>query len=370
MLAEEIEGLGFTDVYVDEHAYIYGHIPATPGLEDEPSIALIAHMDTIPDEDFPGTNVKPRCIPNYDGSPIPLGESGRVLDPALFSDLGDCVGHTLIVTDGTTVLGADDKAGIAEILTACEEILTDGLPHGPVSVCFTPDEEIGHGASLLDLDRLGADFAYTVDGGAVEELNAETFNAAGATVTVHGVNVHPGDAKGKMKNASLIAMEFASLLPVTDTPACTEGREGYFHLTGMRGNVETGILDYIIRDHDAQRFAQRKVLLEQAAAFLNAKYGDGTVELSLRDQYRNMAEVLSRYPEVRRRAETAIRAVGLEPVLVPVRGGTDGSQLSFRGLPCPNLGTGGAAFHGPYEHISVQNMEKAVAILKNLLRTA
>ena len=370
LLEEELRALGFEEVGVDEHAYVYGCLPATPGCEAEPCIALIAHLDTIPDEDFPGENVRPVLVPDYDGAPLPLGESGRVLDPARFPDLLDCVGHTLITTDGTTVLGADDKAGIAEIITACEEIIAERLPHGPVAVCFSPDEEIGHGASLLDLDRLGADFAYTVDGGAVNEWNAETFNAAAAVVTLHGVNVHPGDAKGKMKNASLLAVEFASLLPAAETPACTEGRDGFFHLTGMKGNVETATLEYIIRDHHADKFSARKLLLEQAADFLNAKYGADTAELCLREQYRNMAEVLDRFPAMRDRAEKAIRASGLEPVLVPVRGGTDGSQLSLRGLPCPNLGTGGACFHGPYEHISVENMDKAVEVLKNLLCTA
>ncbi len=368
-LEAEMNALGFADVYVDEeHAYVYGHLPASAGCESLPCIALIAHLDTIPDADFSGLNVRPQLVPDYDGGDLPLGGSGRVLSPSVFPDLKKRIGHTLITTDGTTVLGADDKAGIAEILTACEELLQRGIPHGPVAVCFPPDEEIGHGAALLDLWRLGADFAYTVDGSDPSEYNAETFNAAAAAVTVRGVNVHPGEAKARMRNASLIAMEFHALLPAAEQPACTEGYEGFFHLTGMTGSVEQATLSYIIRDHDAARFAAREETLRHAAKVLNEKYGAGTLTLELREQYRNMAEVLQSRPEITERAEKAIRAAGLEPVRVPIRGGTDGSQLSFRGLPCPNLGTGGAGFHGPYEHISVEAMDRMVTILINLLR--
>ncbi len=367
LLKQELRELGFTDVYVDEHAYVYGTLPAVAGFEEQPCIGLIAHLDTIPDADFSGADVKPCLVEDYDGSPIPLGESGRILSPELFPDLERCIGHTLITTDGTSVLGADDKAGIAEILTACEQLQAEKLPHGKISVCFTPDEEIGHGAALLDLKRFGADFAYTVDGGAVEELNTETFNAASATLEFHGVNVHPGDAKGKMRNASLLAMEFSALLPPAERPENTEGHEGFFHLTETRGNVENAVLRYIIRDHDSAHFEIRKNMILQAAGYMNERYGAGTVSVSLQDQYRNMESALQQHAFVAERAEAAIRSVGLCPKRVPIRGGTDGAQLTFRGLPCPNLGTGGAGFHGPYEHISVQNMDLAVGILKNLL---
>ena len=289
------------------------------------------------------------------------------METSNYCPLKELVGHTLIVTDGNTVLGADDKAGIAEILTACEELLAEKLPHGRIAVCFPPDEEIGHGAALLDLHRLGADFAFTVDGGAPEELSYETFNAASATVEVHGVNVHPGSAKGKMKNASLIAMEFNALLPAAERPEFTEEREGFFHLTAISGNVEKASMRYIIRDHNAERFSGRKENLYQAAKFLNERYGSGTISLQIEEQYRNMEEILHSRMEIVERAKAAIQEAGLTPKCVPVRGGTDGSQLSFRGLPCPNLGTGGAGFHGPYEHISVQRMNLVVQILKNLL---
>ncbi len=367
VLRDEMTALDFDGVYVDEHAYVYGFLPATAGREGEPCIALIAHLDTIPDSDFSGKDVRPRLVENYDGGELPLGESGRVLSPSLFPDLENLKGHTLITTDGTTILGADDKAGIAEILTACEELLRSGLPHGRVAVCFTPDEEIGHGASLLSFERLGADFGYTVDGGGLDQINTETFNAAEVTVTLTGVNVHPGDAKGRMRNASLLAVEFAGLLPAAERPETTQGYEGFFHLTDMSGTVDRASLSYIVRDHDAVHFEIRKNMMAQAAVYLNEKYGQGTASLTVRDQYRNMAEVLQRCPQAISRAEDAIRKAGLTPHRVPVRGGTDGSQLSFRGLPCPNLGTGGACFHGPYEHISVQNMDLAVRILINLL---
>ena len=366
VLELEMRELGFEDVSVDSHAYVYGTLPATSGMEDRPAVALIAHLDTIPDEDFPGQGVKPRIIPDYDGGEVTLGESGRVLKPEVFPDLAVCIGHTLIVTDGTTVLGADDKAGIAEIMTACEELIVEDVPHGRIEVCFTPDEEIGHVAALLSLERLNADFGYTVDGGNVSEINFETFNAAGADVFIRGINVHPGDAKNKMRNAALIAMEFHSMLPAADQPAMTEGYEGFFHLTKLQGDVESAELRYIVRDHDAAVFRARLRMMEHAVKTLNEKYGENTVRMEIREQYRNMKEVLDGVPDVITRAEHAIRLAGLEPKRVPVRGGTDGSQLSFRGLPCPNLGTGGAGFHGPYEHITAENMDLSVAVLKNL----
>ena len=365
LLAREMIEMGLSEVYEDEHAYVYGVLPATPGLEDRPCIGLIAHIDTIPD--FSGENVKPTLHPNYDGKDVVLGESGRVLSVSQFPHLSGLKGHTLITTDGTTVLGADDKAGVAEILTACERVMEEKLPHGRIAVCFTPDEEVGHGAALLDLDRLGADFGYTVDGGILEQINFETFNAAAAHWTVNGFNVHPGSAKNTMVNASLVAMEINAMLPSGDVPEKTEKYEGFFHLTDMQGNVEKATLDYIIRDHDAAAFRVREETMRHIEALINEKYGAGTAQLSIREQYRNMAEILSDRMEIVELAERAIERAGLTPERVPIRGGTDGSQLSFRGLLCPNLGTGGYGFHGPYEHITAENMDKAVEILLNVL---
>lgn len=365
MLAEEMEAMGLEGVYVDEHAYVYGFIPASEGYEDRPCIAFNAHVDTIPD--FCGENVKPRVIENYDGKPVPLGDSGRVLDPEQFPHLKDLVGKTLITTDGTTVLGADDKAGIAEIMTAAERILTEKLPHGRVALCFSPDEEVGHGAALMDLERLGADFGYTLDGDEVNGINYETFNAAAAHWEVNGFNVHPGSAKDVMINASLVAMEINSMLPSGDVPAKTENYEGFFHLTDMSGNVELAKLDYIIRDHDSAVFEARKNTMRHIEALINAKYGENTAKLTIRDQYRNMAVLLRERMDVVHLAEEAIRKQGLTPVSVPMRGGTDGANLSFRGLLCPNLGTGGYAYHGPYEHITAEGMDTAVEIILSIV---
>ena len=365
MLAAEMRELGFSEVYEDEHAYVYGVLPASVGMEDKPSVGLIAHIDTVPD--FSGENVDPQLHENYDGGDVVLGQSGRVLTVKNFPDLATVKGHTLITTDGTTVLGADDKAGVAEILTACETILREGRPHGRIAVCFTPDEEVGHGAALLDIARLGVDFAFTADGGELDEINFETFNAASAHLDIHGFNVHPGSAKNTMVNASLVAMEINAMLPAGDVPEKTENYEGFYHLTDMQGNVEKATLDYIIRDHDAASFAARKACLRHIEALINEKYGEGTAVLTLREQYRNMAEKLSEHMEIVELAEKAIARAGLVPKRIPVRGGTDGAQLSFRGLLCPNIGTGGYGFHGPYEHISVENMDKAVEILLNIL---
>lgn len=364
-LAGEMRALGMARVYEDEHAYVYGELPASAGMEDKPAIGFIAHIDTVPD--FSGENVRPQVIENYDGGPVQLGTSGRTLSPAKFPELSDFVGQTLITTDGTTVLGADDKAGVAEIMTACEHIIAENRPHGRISVCFTPDEEVGHGAALLDLERFGADFAYTMDGGVLNEVNFETFNAASAHWEINGFNIHPGDAKNTMINACLVAMEINSMLPSGDTPAKTEGYEGFFHLMEMSGTVEAAALDYIVRDHDAAAFAVRKETMRHIEKLINEKYGAGTAKLTLADQYRNMAECLSAHMEVVELAEKAIRKAGLEPVRVPIRGGTDGAQLSFRGLPCPNLGTGGYSFHGPFEHITVEGMDVVVDIILNLI---
>ena len=365
LLADELRALGMAEVYEDEHAYVYAALPASAGMEGERAIGLIAHIDTVPD--FSGENVRPQVIENYDGGEVTLGTSGRVLSPEKFAELPALKGQTLITTDGTTVLGADDKAGVAEIMTACERIIAQGIPHGRIAVCFTPDEEVGHGAALLDFDRLRADFAYTVDGGALEEVNFETFNAAAAHWDITGFNIHPGDAKNTMINASLVACEINAMLPAGDTPAHTEGYEGFYHLMSMTGTVERAELDYIVRDHSAASFAAREATLQHIEKLINEKYGAGTAKLTLTEQYRNMAECMSGHMDIVERAERAIAAAGLKPVRVPVRGGTDGAQLSFRGLPCPNLGTGGHSFHGPYEHITAEAMDTAVEIILGIV---
>lgn len=366
MLADELKELGVSDVYVDGHCYVYGRIPATKGYEDVTRIGFLAHVDTIPD--FSGENVKPAVVENYGGGDIKLGESGRILSPANFPDLKKHIGKTLVVTDGTTVLGADDKAGIAEIMTAAERIINGDVPHGQVSIAFCPDEEIGHGASLLDLDRFGAELGYTSDGGTMCEIEYENFNAAGAELVFRGFNVHPGSAKDTMINASLVAMEFNSMLPAADIPSKTEGYEGFFHLTGMSGSVETAKLSYIIRDHSATVFEARKACMEHAAKAINEKYGAGTVTLKITEQYRNMLEVVRPRFEVVEKAFLAARKTGLEPTATPIRGGTDGAQLSFRGLPCPNLPTGSGGHHGPYEYAVCEDMEKCTELIINIVR--
>ncbi|MEG2007301.1 MAG: peptidase T [Oscillospiraceae bacterium] len=366
LLAGELLSLGVSDVEVSDSCYVYAHLPATAGLENAPCLGLIAHMDTSPD--FSGENVKPRIIENYDGEDVPLGTSGRVLTHNMFPSLRRLKGRTLIVTDGTTLLGADDKAGIAEIMTLLEKLIDDSAPHGRISVCFTPDEEVGCGTAHFDLKKLGADFAYTLDGEEEGEVVFENFNACAATVTFSGVNLHPGSSKDAMVNAGLVAMEFNAMLPAGDTPRNTEGYEGFFHLISMSGTVEKSETRYIVRDHDAAKFEQRKDTLMHIEKLLNAKYGANTVRVALREQYRNMAEkIRPSYYHLVDNAIEATRAAGVEPILRPIRGGTDGAQLSWEGLPCPNLGTGGFGFHGPYEHISVEGMDKAVEILQNIV---
>ena len=366
LLATEMEALGMTDVFVDEHAYTYGFLPPTPGYELKKAIGFIAHLDTV--DDCGGTDTHPQVIKNYDGNPIPLGTSGRILDPQAFPHLKECLGKTILTTDGTSVLGADDKAGIAEIMTLCERLINDRIPHGKICVCFTPDEEIGHGAALLDLEQFGADLAYTVDGSVPGEIEYETFNAAAARLTAHGISVHPGDARGKMINAMKVIMEANAMLPDQEVPERTQDREGFYHLTGARGSVSEASADYILRDHDAAKIAERKQKMQEIARALNEKYGDGTVTCVIKDQYRNMAEVMADYPEVIDAARKAIQASGLTPSSRPVRGGTDGAQLSFRGLPCPNLGTGGYAYHGFYEYAVAEEMDTCVEVLLQLVR--
>ena len=365
LLAEEMRAIGLQKVYEDGRGYVYGYLPASAGMENEPTIGFIAHVDTAPD--FSGTGVKPVLHENYDGGDVALGTSGLVLSPEKFPDLKDCAGQTLITTDGTTLLGADDKAGVAEIMTACERIVKENLPHCAVAVAFTPDEEIGSGAELLDLECFGADFAYTVDGDEVGEINYETFNAAAASWEIRGVNVHPGSAKGIMINAALVACEINSLLPAEEIPAMTGGYEGFYHLLEMNASVERAEMKYIIRDHDAGKFAQRCATMRDIERRMNEKYGAGTAKLTLKEQYRNMAEVLNKRMDIIERAKRAMERSGITPVIRPVRGGTDGAQLSFRGLPCPNLGTGGSAFHGPYEHITAEHMDEAVDIILNII---
>ncbi len=366
LLAVEMETLGLENVFIDEHAYTYGFLPATPGYEHCPAIGFISHLDTV--DDCGGTDTHPQVIRSYDGGVIRLGRSGRILDPEVFPHLKDCIGKTILTTDGTSVLGADDKAGISEIMTMCERLINERIPHGKISVCFTPDEEIGQGADLLDLEKFGADLAYTVDGSIPAEIDYENFNAAAARLTVRGVPVHPGTAKGKMINAMRVIMEANAMLPEGEVPEKTDGREGFYHLTGSRGNVTEAVAEYILRDHDADKFREKKEKMREITEALNRKYGEGTVTCKIKDQYRNMAEVIAEHPVVVEAALRAIRAAGLEPFSEPVRGGTDGAQLSFRGLPCPNLGTGGYAYHGFYEHAVAEEMDTCVEILLQVVK--
>lgn len=366
LLVEEMKALGIKDARADENCYVYGHIPATPGYEDRPSIGLIAHMDTAPD--FCGENVNPQIHENYDGGDVVLGDSGKVLSVETFPHLTGLKGRTLITTDGHTLLGADDKAGIAEILTAAEELLKGEIPHGKVCIAFTPDEEVGSGAGELDIPGLGAQYAYTVDGGCENEIVYENFNACSAEFEINGFNIHPGEAKNKMINAALVAMEINSMLPGLETPAHTELYEGFFHLCSMEGTVEHGRLEYIVRDHSAASFEARKKTLEHIVKMINERYGRGTVTLKITEEYRNMIEKLTPCMHLVENARDVIRELGMEPNTDPIRGGTDGAQLSFRGLPCPNLGTGGYAFHGPYEHITAEGMDTAVQVILGILK--
>ncbi|MBQ7364088.1 MAG: peptidase T [Clostridia bacterium] len=366
LLFDELQALGAHHVRMSEHCYVYAEIPPTQGYEDKPTLGFIAHMDTSPD--FSGKGVTPQLIPDYQGGDIPLGTSGRVLSPAMFPHLSGLVGKTLITTDGTTLLGADDKAGVAEIMTLAETLLAGSIPHGKVVVAFTPDEEVGAGADLFDVEGFGADFAYTVDGGAEGGMEYENFNAASASFTVTGVNVHPGYAKDTMVNAALVATELAAMLPKDEIPSKTEGYEGFFHLTDIEGTVEKATLHYIVRDHDFDAFDRRKQLLADVVTTLNARYGEGCVTLTLKDSYRNMKEMIAPCMHLIENARLAAERVGVTPTVEPIRGGTDGARLSYMGLPCPNLGTGGYAFHGPYEHITKEGLEAESAILCEIVK--
>ena len=364
-LVQELKDLGLTDAQVDEHCYVYATLPATPGQESAKPLGFIAHMDTT--DDASGENVNPQIHPNYDGGKVVLPATGTVLDPAQFPFLTEMKGQTLITTDGSTLLGADDKAGVSEIMTMLERVITEKRPHGKLCIGFTPDEEIGEGASLFDVEGFGAAYAYTVDGEDAGGISYENFNAAAAVVTVHGFSVHPGSAKNTMINAQNVAMEFHAALPAFSRPEHTEGREGFFHLTSMVGDVTTAKLGYIVRDHDAAKFAARKAQLEHIAACLNERYGEGTVELDIHDSYFNMLEKIQPHFHLVENARKAICAAGLEPIETPVRGGTDGATLSYMGLPCPNLGTGGFNFHGPCECITAEKMDQCTEILLNLV---
>lgn len=366
ILAEEMKKLGVKDVRVDENCYVYGAIPATPGYEDKPAIGLIAHLDTAPD--FCGEHVNPQIYRNYNGEDVTLGDSGKVLSVKTFPHLKELKGRTLITTDGTTLLGADDKAGIAEIMTVAEELLKGTMPHGKICIAFTPDEEVGSGADKLDIPAFGAQYAYTADGGCENEIVYENFNASEAVFKIRGFNIHPGEAKNKMINAALVGMEINSMLPNLETPAHTELYEGFFHLCEMEGTVENATLQYIIRDHSAASFEARENTLRHIEKIMNEKYGQGTVSLEIHEQYRNMIEKVAPCMQLVDYAKDAIRELGMEPNTDPIRGGTDGAQLSFWGLPCPNLGTGGYAFHGPYEHITAEGMDTAVHVMLGILK--
>lgn len=366
MLVEEMKGLGIADARVDDKGYVYGHIPATPGCEDKPSLGLVAHMDTVADAS--GENIKPQIIENYDGKDVVLKGSGDILKVDEFPYLAELKGRTLITTDGTTLLGADDKAGIAEILTVAEEIIKEGLPHGKICIGFTPDEEIARGAKHFDVEGFGADYACTLDGDEEGEIQFENFNASTAFITIHGVSVHTGSAKDVMVNSQTIATEIHQMLPVNERPETTEGYEGFYHLVSVQGNVTTTKMKYFIRDFDRKSFDARAQKLRDIAEEMNKKYGEGKVEVEIVESYYNMREKIEPCMQLIDYAKAAIEHAGITPIVSPVRGGTDGARLSFKGLPCPNLGTGGHAFHGVFEHITVEGMDKAVLIVKDIIR--
>lgn len=366
LLVQELKDLGVSDAHVDEQCYVYAHLPATPGLEGRTKIGFIAHMDTV--SDFCDHDITPVITENYDGKDFVLGTSGRTISTAVFKHLPDLKGRTLITSDGTTILGADDKAGIAEIMTMIERLNTENIPHGPLSIAFTPDEEIGTGASHFNVEEFGAEFGYTLDGDTEGEIQFENFNACKADFIIEGVNVHPGSSKDTMVNASLVAMEIDSMLPSGDTPRGTEDYEGFYHLVGMSGEVGHAELHYIVRDHDAAKFEMRQDTLRHIEKLLNEKWGEGTVTLTITQQYRNMAEVIQTCRHLIENAKKACKNANVPPLIIPIRGGTDGAQLSFKGLPCPNLGTGGHGYHGPYEHITAEGMDMATDTALELVK--
>ncbi|MBQ3208297.1 MAG: peptidase T [Alistipes sp.] len=365
-LVEEMKLLGLKDVTIDKYGYAMGTIPATPGKENAPVIGFLAHVDTAPD--MSGENVRPRIIESYDGEDIVLNNT-LTMKVADFPELKRFIGHTLIHTDGTTLLGADDKAGVAEIMTAAEYLMAHPeIEHGKIRIGFTPDEEIGRGVDFFDVKAFGADFAYTMDGGYEGELEYENFNAASAKIAIQGRNVHPGYAKSKMINAIEVACELNSLVPAVERPQFTEGYEGFYHCVGFNGTVENATISYIIRDHDADLFEKKKVWMHNIVGILNNKYGEGVLTLTLKDQYYNMRKMVEPHPQVIENALKAMRDADVEPIVRPIRGGTDGARLSFMGLPCPNIFAGGMNFHGKFEYCSLNSMEKAVKVIINIAK--
>ena len=367
ILVEDLKEIGVKDASLDENCYVMGSIPGN--AENAPAIGLIAHMDTSPE--FSGENVKPQIIEDYDGNDIVLNKDlNIVMKVSDFPYLADFKGHTLITTDGTTLLGADNKAGIAEIMEVAKYFIDNpDVKHGDIKICFTPDEEVGRGTEKFDLEKFGADFAYTLDGSFEGEIEYENFNAASAVVKIHGTNIHPGSAKHKMKNSLLIAMEFNALLPVFDVPQYTEGYEGFYHLDEAGGTVELTTLEYIIRDHDMEKFTARKEFMTKAAAFINEKYGEGTAEIEIKDSYFNMREHILPVMHIVDSAVAAMEKTGVKPIVKAIRGGTDGAALSYKGLPTPNIFTGGFNYHGRYEAVSVESMNKAVATVIEILKS-
>ncbi len=366
IICRDMLEMGIEDARVSEYGYVYGSIPATKGYEDRVALGFIAHMDTV--SDFADHEVNPRIVENYDGGDIVLGDSGRVIETEKFPHLKNLVGKTIITSDGTTILGADDKAGVSIILTMAEEIMKEGTPHGKICIGFTPDEEIGRGPDYFDIPDFGADFAYTVDGGQENEVEYENFNAASAILEATGFSVHPGEAKNRMINAADALARFAAQLPIDETPATTEGREGFYHLVDFSGTVEKARAVYILRDHDADKLEQKKQVMRDTVERINALYGSEVITLTIKDSYNNMLEIIRRHFHLIENAYEAVKSCGLEPASFPVRGGTDGATISANGLPCPNLGTGGYAYHGPFEHCCVEGMDTSVRILKSLIR--
>lgn len=367
LLEKELKEIGAEEVRLSENAYVYAKIPASADAADAPKLGFIAHMDTS--DAVSGENVNPRLVENYDGKDVILNkELDVILSPAEFPDLLKRKGETLVVTDGTTLLGADDKAGVAAIMTAAEYLLTNKeVKHGEIRIAFTPDEEVGRGTDFFDIKGFDADYAYTIDGGVPGEIEYECFNAAAARVSIKGVSVHPGSSKNMMKNALTMGMRFNGMLPVNEVPEFTEGYEGFYHLTDMAGGCDSAVMKYILRDHDEKKLEERKEYLKKTADYLNGVYGEGTFTVEIKDQYKNMKQKIEPFMFLIDNAKEAMLKAGMEPIVVPIRGGTDGARLSYEGLPCPNLCTGGANFHGKYEYITVEAMEKVVKMLLNLM---
>lgn len=366
LLVNELKELGLSDAHVDDKCYVYAHLPATPGYENKIRLGLIAHMDTV--SEFCDHDIHPIVTENYDGKQLPLGTSGRILNPNRFKILKELKGRTLITTDGTTILGADDKAGIAEIMTVLERLTTENIPHGPISIGFTPDEEIGSGADHFNHELFNADFAYTLDGESEGSIEYENFNACRAIFDIHGVNVHPGAAKDTMINAVLVAIEINSLLPEGETPRDTDGYDGFYHLLELSGDIGHAKLDYIIRDHDRESFNKRKRILLDIEKAMKEKWGDNLISLKIKDEYSNMAEIIEQHMHLIDNAKLACKNIGITPHISPVRGGTDGARLSYDGLPCPNLGTGAHAVHGPYEFATAEGMDLAAEVALEIVK--